>query len=200
MAGLVSVIPPLEKPQNAAVGFTTIINSAGQELGMSIPAISTATFARPADTTAYTTLDLIANSTTAASVVPLSFTLLGLGNDRPVSIRRARIVLDGTVVTNSTFRLWLFKTLPTVATAGDNSALASDVSGAAGFIGTMTNGTACLGMVDGICGVMTPEFGSEINAFPVAGTSTLYGLLQAVGAYTPTSAENITITLELFQE
>jgi len=83
----------------------------------------TATFTRPADTTAYASADLVANSTTAGSVTPMSFAV-----GRPNAggqIRRVRIVKSGTSAANATFRLHLYSASPTVAN-GDNGAFSTD--------------------------------------------------------------------------
>src|SRR6185437_974597 len=79
-----------------------------------------ANFTRPADTTAYATGDLVANSTTAGSVTPLSFTAprYATGSGQ---VRRARLKKSTNTTTNATFRLHLYATSPT-PTNGDNGA------------------------------------------------------------------------------
>lgn len=190
---------PLSKVQfsNPLEGTARVqIDSAGLELSRQ-PFSASDTFIRPSDTTAYTALDLIANSTTAASVVPLAFTVSRIA-DRPFEVRRALIKADGTVITNATFRLHLFSQSPVVATSGgDNAAFATYVPGA-GWLGSMGTATS-LGFSDAIQGETGPLAGLEVNGYPATGTRLIYGLLQAVGAYTPTSAEVFTVTLQGFQ-
>jgi hypothetical protein len=66
------------------------------------PALSSANFTRPADTTAYASGDLVANSTTAGSVVAMSFASATFGSGAPAQIRRVRILTSSTSVTRRT--------------------------------------------------------------------------------------------------
>lgn len=145
-------------------------------------------FTRPADTTAYASGDLVANSTTAGSVAPLTFTKdVNVGS---LFIRRAKIIKSGTGVTNASFRLHLFSFTPTFA-AGDNAAL--NVSGVANYLGAF-DVTVDRAFADGSAGIGVPVLGSEISVQSEA--SSLYGFLEARGAYTPASAEVFTVHLE----
>lgn len=141
---------------------------------------------RPADTVAYASGDIVANSTTAVSVVPLSFGDVRRGPGFAARIRRVRINKSGASVTNAAFRLHLFNVLPTV-TSGDNAAIVI-ATGAAGYIGQLDI-TVGQTFTDGAQGAATTEL--NINS------SLLYGLLEARGAYTPVSAEVLTVTLEV---
>jgi len=155
-------------------------------------------FTRPADTTAYASGDAVANSTTAGSVVPLSWPVTSdMGGSGMV--RRARLTKSGTTVTNASFRLHLFTASPTTA-AGDNAALSlAGVAGWAGYIdldmSAMTNIFS-----DGAKVIGTPSAGVEIN-FDLPTTAVkLFGLLEARAAYTPTSGETITVDLEVLPD
>jgi hypothetical protein len=179
--------------QNAVDGVAALILGAGEN---HIGAIGghtgrvTGTFTRPADTTAYASGDLVANSTTAGSVTPVSFTIsrtTGAGG----MIRRARIRKSGTSITNSQFRLHLYSASPTV-TNGDNGTWLSD--NAANYIGGF-DVTIDKAFSDGASGNGLPTVGSEINFT----SDTIYGLLEARAAYTPASAEVFTLTLEVIQ-
>jgi hypothetical protein len=101
--------------------------------------IVSARFTRPSDTTAYASGDLVANSTTAGSVVPMSFP-------------------------------------------------AWSTSQAASYLGSV-DVTVDKAFTDGAAGLATVE----INC----GGPNLYGLLEARGAYTPTSAGVFNVTLEI---
>jgi hypothetical protein len=179
--------------------LTGIILAAGEnhvgQVGGTMAA-ATANFTRPADTTAYATGDLVANSTTAGSVVAMSFT----GATRVAAgsgmIRRARIKKSGTGVTNALFRLHLFKAAPATVTNGDNGVFS--VSGVADYIGAFDI-TVDRAFTDGAYGSGVPITGSEIN-FKLASGSTIYGLLEARGAYTPGNAEVFTADLEILQD
>jgi hypothetical protein len=158
--------------------------------------LPSASFTRPADTTAYVDGDLVANDTTAASVTAMSFTNFIDPNQRSGCVRRARIHKSGTGVTNSSFRLHLFTASPGVAN-GDNGAFVPSVmTGWLGSIAVTVDEAGTAGSV----GVGVPVTGAEIN-FQLAQPQTnvtLYGLLEAKGAYTPGNAEVFTVTLEAY--
>ena len=154
---------------------------------------ASATFTRPADTTAYASGDLVANSTTPGSVTPMEFTVargeLGSG-----MIRRARIRKSDTGITNANFRLHLYNTSPTPSN-GDNGAWLSNKS--ADYVGAIDI-TVDRVFTDGAAGNGVPISGAEIN-FRLPSGPNIYGLLEARGAYTPASAESFTVELEVLQ-
>lgn len=140
-----------------------------------------ATFTRPADTTAYASGDLVANSTTAGSVTAMNFIIPGL--DKNVGmIRFVRVRTNNATPTNGTFRAHFFNTSPLAPTNGDNGAFVP--AGISGYLGSVD--ATVIGGTAGSAGVVTA-------AIPVVGTTdnTIYGLLEARGAYTPASGELI---------
>lgn len=145
-----------------------------------------ASFTRPADTTAYASGDLVANSTTVGSVVPMTFSRCTRGPGSSAQIRRVMISKTGTSITNTTVRVHLFNVLPTLATNGDNGAI-TIATGAAGYLGQV-DVIINQAFTDGAAGQLVTEI--NVNSL------TLYGLLEARGAWTPASAEVITVTLE----
>ncbi len=165
-----------------------------------------ATFTRPANTTAYAAGGMIANSTTPASVVPMSFVL---DNCFPVGqfrLTRARIVKSGTVITNANFRLHLYQAVSPVAQTGSGDGSAYLTNGALNWLGnidiaSMIGPTAALSAFsDGSSGTGSCPAGSEMMIRTTVGGGgsppVIYGLLQALAAYTPISAEVFTVTLE----
>lgn len=148
--------------------------------------ISTSTsFTRPADTTAYAANDLVANSTTAGSVVPMSFTIPKLSGFKLYKVSIAR---SNATVTNAKFNLHLYGLSPTCSN-GDNGAWLTTASN---WLGSFA--------VDG----STQTFSDTSTAYAISATypflllpagRTIYGLLQATAAYTPASAEVFTVTL-----
>ncbi len=150
-----------------------------------------ATFTRPADTTAYTSGDLAANSTTAGSVTPMEFSVASWAGGTGM-IRRARIRKSGTGTSGASFRLHLYNASPTPAN-GDNAAFSTNQ--AAEYIGRLDI-TVDQAFTDGASGNGLPAIGSEIN-FDLASGLVIYGLLEARGAYTPASAEAFTVELEV---
>jgi hypothetical protein len=147
--------------------------------------LPSASFTRPADTTAYASGDLMANSTTAGSVVAMTFSPVTKGSGRSAQIRRVRVSKTGTSVTNASVRLHLYTTSSITAANGDNGAWSTDK--AANYVGSV-DVTIDKAMTDGAAGNATCEF--NINSL------SLYGLLEARGPYTPASAEVFTVTLE----
>ena len=153
---------------------------------MSTIVVPSASFTRPADITAYASGDLVANSTTAGSVVPMTF---AVRNENFGSVvRRVRIRKTSTSVTGSAFRVHLYGTLPTV-TNGDNGAWVSIL---AGYIGSF-DVTIDKAFSDGSAGAGVANNGVDVNL----SAGTVYALVEARGVYTPTSAEVITVELEV---
>lgn len=156
-----------------------------------------ASFVRPSDTTAYAAGDLVANSTTAGSVIPLAFANVVRTAGDCLRIERVRIEKSSTSLTNASFRLHLFEASPT-PTVGDNG-----VYNSAGVLATnnVLNmvGTFPVTMIwsgsDGAMGIGVPTTGSGATASPTSGT-TLFGLLEVTAAYTPVSGETFYVVLE----
>lgn len=159
-----------------------------------------ATFTRPADTTAYAAGDLVANSTTAGSVVAMSFTSMVRTAGDCVRLERARLTKTGTSLTNAQFRLHLFEDVP-VPSVGDNAAFqtsnALSTTKVLNYIGSFSFTLDRSGS-DGASGRAVPDTTFPITTSPVSGT-TLYGLLEATAAYTPANAEAFVLTLEGFR-
>lgn len=149
--------------------------------------IATANFTRPANTTAYASGDIVANSTTAGSVVPMTLAIDNLSN-RGCMIRRCRVRKSGTSITTASFRIHFYKASPTV-TNGDNAAWLS--TEADDYIGSM-DVTVDRAFSDGSVGNGGASYGAEI----IHKSDTLYALLEARSAYTPASGEVFTIEVE----
>lgn len=146
---------------------------------------TTYSFTRPSDTTAYADTDLVANSTTAGSVVPLSW-VLPYGHT--YLLHGIRLRKSGTTATNGSFRLHLYAASP-VPTNGDNGTwLTTQVDDYLGNTGTVV----MLGFSDG-SGVTAP-LTTPLGIYGLA-SRTIYGLLEAKAAYTPASAEVFTAQL-----
>lgn len=141
----------------------------------------TDSFTRPANTTAYTAADLVANSATAGSVVPLTWNT-GRGGIRVKGVHLTKS--DETDVTAADFTVHLFGTSPTVAN-GDNGALSFDYSDKFGDVdlGTMVAATDVAWAFNG---------GLDLNFYT---TGNIYGLIEADGTYGPASAEVFSCTL-----
>jgi hypothetical protein len=168
-------------------------NHLGEVGGRSV--IVSANFNRPANTTAYASGDLVANNTTAGSVTVLTFnnaTRIAAGSGM---VRRARIKKSDVGVASAAFRVHLFSAAPTV-TNGDNGVLS--MTGLASYLGAL-DVIVDQAFTDGAFGAGLPRSGSEIT-FRLASGSTIYGLLEARGAYPPANAETFTVELEILQD
>lgn len=153
-------------------------------------------FTRPSDTTAYASGDLVANSTTAGSVVPLSWTV---GNaDEGMMVKRIRIKKSGTTVTNASFRVHLYESSPTCSN-GDNGTWLTTVSNYMGCM-DITVDKAFSDAAAGVGSVPSGN-GTEIVLSVLTGATdkTIYGLVEARAAYTPASGEIFTVILELIK-
>lgn len=150
---------------------------------------ATATFTRPNDTTAYAANDLVANSTTAGSVVPMTFTFpTGVG--RSAWLRALRIQKSGTTATNANFHVRLYSTSPTVAN-GDNGAWSTNQ--AASYNGKVDAAIA-EAFTDGCVIVDSLSESADVH-LALGGNGVIYGLLVADAAYTPAANEVFTVTL-----
>jgi hypothetical protein len=149
-----------------------------------------ASITRPADTTAYTAGDLVANSTTAGSVSYGSL-LVARSRTSMTQIRRAKLEKSGTSVTSAEFRVHLYSSLPTFAN-GDNAAFSTT---RAGYLGAL-NVTINQVFSDGSAGFGVPVNGVEICDTGSNGETTVFWALEALNAYTPVSAEVFTLTLD----
>ncbi len=148
------------------------------------------TFVRPADTTAYASGDLVANSTTAGSVVAMDFAV-ARSTGRGGMIRRVHLHKTDTGITNASFRVHLYSEAPAV-TNGDNGAWLSTKSAA--YLGSF-DVTVDKAFSDGAAGIGVPNNGSEVNFL----SDTVYALIEARGAYTPASGETFRVDLETLQ-
>jgi hypothetical protein len=156
-------------------------------------AVATSAFTRPADTTAYANGDLVANSTTAGSVVPLTFANAVRDVAGVSRIERIRLRKSGTSITNASFRVHLFSASPTV-TNGDNGAFLTPVSDYIGAFDVIMDRA----FSNGAAGAGVPISGGAATFTIPAGTS-LFALIEARAAYTPVSAEVFTCVAELYR-
>lgn len=163
---------------------------------MSLPRdrqIVSARFTRPADTTAYASGDLVANNTTAGSVVPLNLKDASRGPSHAGRIRRVRIRKSGTSTTNAAFRVHLYAVASITCANGDNGAFSTN--GAANYLGQV-DVTVGQAFTDGAGG----DAIADISFRTPSDSSNLSALIEARGAYTPASAEVFTVAIEVEQD
>lgn len=152
---------------------------------MTLKLLSSST-TRPSGANTYSIGDLVANSATAGSVVPLSWVVGASGGD----LVWARLEKsDETDITLATFSLRLFGASPTVSN-GDDGAIAHNI---ASHIGTLAFPIMVAGTDDAYT---TLRVGDTGFLYPWSCPyKTVYGLLEAKGAYTGASAEVFTCYL-----
>jgi len=157
-----------------------------------IKTFTSSPFTRPADTTAYASGDLVANSTTAGSVVfpTISAQNVPGGTGR---IKRAFVKKSGTGVTNAAFRVHVHNAAIGAPTNGDNGVW---LTPQASWLGSY-DVTVDKAFTDGALGVSAA---ADIPFDLPAGVNRLYLSLEARGAYTPASAEVFRISLDIDQD
>jgi hypothetical protein len=151
-----------------------------------------ASFTRPGDTTPYTIGDLIANNTTAASVLPLTFSLSNSFGTGRFRLTRIRLSKTGTTNTNANFRIHLYAATPGIPANGDNGAFST--AGAANWLGNI-DVASMVAFTDGCAGTGSAASGSEMFVNLAAG-STVFAYMAALAAYVPANAEVFTLTIE----
>jgi len=148
----------------------------------------TDTFTRPADTNAYTASDVVANSTTAGSVIPLSWNIGGKGG-KLWSVRLEKS--DGTDVVNSSMILHLYGEA-VVTAAGDNAAFSTPVNE------HIVNLTVPIFVAYTDDASVEYKVGESGFLSPILlPYHTVYGLLSATAGYTPASAEVFVVDLHV---
>ena len=172
-------------------GLQQVCGSNGDPLDVSgVQIITSASFTRPADTTAYAALDVVSNSTTAPEV--LTFTNVGRIAGASGLIVAARHTKNNTTI--SGFRLHLWKTA--VTAINDN----------APFTLLYANRTNEVGYID--FNHVTGGTGSDASTaqttftglpYVCGASSSLFGILVATVGYTPASAEQHLIELSIAQ-
>ena len=151
---------------------------------------------RPADTTAYAVGDLLANSTTAGSVTPFTFTHDGVV--QPVQVSRFILKSSQDLVTNKNFQLYLFSRSPTV-TNGDNGAFAVTAANGVDNLGGVYGSSAAVNTGAGAINYLYPldAAGTFANGWiPQAFTLPFFGLIKVNAAYTPTALETFELSAE----
>jgi hypothetical protein len=166
---------------DGAAGALQMDDEGRLKIGGALKLLS-AGFTRPADTTAYAAGDAVNNSTTAP--VPMTFAGAANQTGRGGVIEGARIFKSGDTITNATFRLHLYNS--TITPANDNAALALLYADLAKYLGYIDFST----MVDvGNHGVTPPSLLVPARFPYICAATSVFGIMAALAAYTPASAE-----------
>lgn len=158
-----------------------------------------ANFTRPSDTTQYAVGDLVANNTSAGSVVAMSWFVAPAYPRQtgysPFYISGIRLHASKASVTSASFRVHLYSSSPTFTSSGDNGVFGTVVAtGNANWLASFDVTMVAL-HADGASGIAVPTEG--VTAPQVMSGSTVFGLIEALNTYTPSSAEVFTAELLL---
>lgn len=193
LTSLIDRLPVSLGPKASAGALAVVPATDAVHITGGITANVAGAFNRPANTTAYDVGDLVADSTVAGAVNPISLSIVRVAGGSGI-IRRVRLRKSGTSLANAAFRVHLFDSVPTV-TNGDNSAFVP--SNVAGYLGS-ADVTMTQAFSDGAWGSSDAGF-IDLNVQIDAGTLA-YALIEARAAYTPVSAETYTVSLEVLQD
>lgn len=149
-----------------------------------------ATFTRPADTTAYTALDTVSDSTSAPTL--LTFSNVASFNGGGGYITKARIVTDQKTCV-ARFRLHLFHTAPTAI--NDNSPYLSLYANKDKSLGRIDFSAAAT--EDATNSTAATSLNADVRLAYVcaSGTRNIYGVLEALDAFTPASGQGFYVEL-----
>jgi hypothetical protein len=172
-------------------GVNAVAVTQANPMPVGLAIMAGATFTTPSGTGAYASGQLIANSATAGSVTPLSFTACR-ANGGTGMVRRARIKTTDTGFAAAALRLHLYKSSPTVAN-GDHATFSSTESEWLENIDVVLDQAFSEPTEKGV-GV--PNHGVEVNFDCAAGSQVIYGLVEARGAITPQGAKPLSVILE----
>lgn len=175
-----------------ASSFPVVLASNQSAIPSSVPSVNaSAAYAHTASVVAYVFGQLWANNTVAGNVTFGTVTV-AKANNQAFTIIGGTVRKSGTVTTNALFRIHFFNAAPTTSLP-DYGAFGTGVT-LANWIGAMDVNTSITGS-DGTYGTLAPVVGSSITNTPVSGAQTIYFAVEVRGAYTPVSAETLTVTL-----
>lgn len=156
-----------------------------------------ASYTRPADTTAYAAGDVVANSTSAATI--LSFTGFARAPGLGGVVQNAVLIDSVAAATKPWLELYLFDTAPTMQ--NDNAAWAPSDAELEKCLGVIVfDGTATNAFKTTSNGGLVASGAVSLSMQCASGSSTLYGILVARNAYVPASGEKFVVRLSVIQD
>jgi hypothetical protein len=164
--------------------------------GQGVPQVVSNNFVRPANATPYASGQLVANSTVAASVLPLAFISSG-PSIGVLCIQRVRLKKSSVSTTNASFRVHFYDADPSASSGIVNGDGAAWSTSAAHWLGAM-DVVIATAFSDGSAGIGVANQGTEITSIFTNGR-TIYALVEARAAYTPASGETFTAVVETIQ-
>ena len=163
----------------------------GTVTAVGLQVLTTASFTRPSDTTAYAAQDVVSNSTSAPSV--LTFSAAAQTSGGTGLILSARHLKSSATTTGATYRLHLYRVAPTAI--NDNSPFTLLFANRANRIGFIDFNHQTGGTGSDASNALT----TFVNLPFVcdAASANIFGILTVTSAYTPTSAEQHFIELHI---
>lgn len=162
-------------------------NGAAKVAGIGVVTI-TASYTRPADTTAYAASDAMSNSTSSPSV--LTFTSLASASGKSGII--TDLFVSSTAAAAMSGELWLFDTSPTAI--NDNAAFALSDADAQKAIAKIPFTTSVDATNNAVAHISNLGIG-----FTGSGSANIFGLVRVTQAYTPANAEVVQFRLKALQ-
>lgn len=163
--------------------------------GIGFTVISSNTVTRPADTSAYSVGDIVAQSTTNSLCYAIPFTAARYAGGTGM-LRRCRVKVNDIAWANAEIYVHVFKNTPTF-TNGDNGAFSAGVSESE-YLGAF-DVTFDRTFSDYVKGIGVPRTGSEINFDANTSSQSLYYTIETRTALTPAASETFTTTFEILQ-
>lgn len=161
---------------------------------MGLTIVQSASFTRPADTTAYTSGDVVGNSTTPSAVAPLEFAGMVRAAIHSGILYGVEMDDQNNAPTPGEFELWLFKASLTVG--ADNVPAQASWNDSANLLAVVPLYTSyLLNQNAGGAGIRRYQSGFLGIPYTAAANGSLYGILVARSAYTPIASEAFRITL-----
>lgn len=163
---------------------------------LSVGRTRSATYTRPSDTNAYAAGDVIADSTSAPTI--LTFAGATTGKASPSIIQHALIVTSASVATKPDLELWLFDT--TIVMDNDNAVFTPTDAELLTLIGVITFAVADFKVGDATVGAggnaicEAKSLGVPFNS--TTSSNDLFGVLVVRNAYVPVSGEIFTVRLK----
>ncbi len=159
-----------------------------------------ASFTRPANTTNYTAKDAMGAGSAAGDCI-MEFPPALAAAGKTGKIISARLWKDDTGVTNDGFTIYLYQDTP-AADPDDNAAPSTEfvaIADVGAYIGKVVFNTTGIVLAGGVFyegdATIEPSGGIPFHSKDQHGR--IFGILTAVAAYNPASAEVFTVTLEI---
>lgn len=194
IAGRVRLTAQLSKFQQVTLTANTGLSGPWNNARVYGVAQSVATtITRPANTTTYTANTAWANATSGATFA--TFSNICRAADGEVLLTNIDIQVDENPATKLQGILWLFRGTPTAI--NDNATFTIAAADAANLVGSIAGFPFTL-VNNGASGAVFSSIsltGTPYQARCNASTNALYGMVQVVNAYVPTSGEVMTIKL-----